>query len=175
MSENKIVYLNESKSQLVCNSYKFQFDSRPRSNGSRYFHCVEHKDLKCAVTISLKNDEIASMNGKHNHKPMFAVEEEYLVSVQHLKQICSSVSMQEVKSRYEAIHSQLDKKYGTEILTPFWRSWSSIRTTFSKIQSTSKKCPTISKKICNIPLQKITIIGNSKNIILMKCRNIHIL
>ena len=113
--------------------------------------------------MTLINDEIQSINCEHNHLPMFEVEAEYLTSVHQLKQVCSSISIQEVKRRYEQIHQHLDQKYGRKILTPYWRSWSSIRTTFNKIQSTNK-CETIAKNASNIKLApQLTVISNNQS------------
>lgn len=153
----------KKKKQFVYNCHKYQFDSRPRANGSRIFNCIEFKQLKCPNSMTLINDEIQSINCEHNHLPMFEDEVEYLTSVHQLKQVCSSISLQEVKRRYEQIHQHLDQKYGRKILTPYWRSWSSIRTTFNKIQSTNK-CEIIAKNASNIQsAPQLTVISNNQS------------
>ena len=147
---NQIIYLNEKKSQLIFNNFKYQYDVKPRASCSRYYRCIEksNPNFKCTATESILNEEVQPYKD-HNHTPMFECECEYHVEFSKLKEICSSFTMIETKHRYEQIHHKLDMKYGRQILSPHWRSWSSVRTTFNKILA-KNQCSTTAKDARNI-------------------------
>ena len=96
-------------------------------------------------------DEVLTSNQDHNHAPMLAVESEYLIELQKLKEICSKFTMLEIKHRYEQIHSQLELKYGREIVKTHWQPWKSVKSTFVKISAKSKgSTQTIAKIVSTI-------------------------
>ena len=68
---NQIRYLNEKKNQLIFyNNFKYQYDVKSRTNGSRFFRCVEriNPNLKCKATLSILNDQVIPSK-EHYHTP----------------------------------------------------------------------------------------------------------
>ena len=57
---------------------------------------------------------------------MLSIAAEYLVQYEGLKQSIETdltITIQEIKRKYDQIYDELNKKYGRELLSPHWRSW----------------------------------------------------
>ena len=63
---DRLIFLNEKKTQLVYRNFKFQDDARLRKDGSRYYRCNDYKSYSCPATLSVKGDDIKSNNNHFN-------------------------------------------------------------------------------------------------------------
>ena len=136
---NEIIVLpNIPRDQIIFKRFKYIYYSQLKSALS--YRCTEYRsDFKCPALLQVSNDlqSIVSSMHEHNHTPLFPVEVDILVEIQRLKKM-TGTSMEEIKRLYDSIYSNLDSKYGRISLNPFWKPWSTIRSTFHKIHQKNK-------------------------------------
>ena len=118
----RLIFLIEKKNQLVYKKFKFQFDSKPRTDGTRFYKCADYKLYTCKATLSVKDDdEFTSNSETRSHFPMLPIEAEYLISVEKLKQEVTTnptMNIDDIKRKYEKLYENLDQQHGRTLLSP---------------------------------------------------------
>ena len=121
-------------------------------------------EVRCpaVITIDAEMKKILAQNDNHNHEPMLPIESEYLIEIHDLKNIAPDLCINEVKRRFELIYTKLDTKHGRKLISPFWKPWSSLRSTFQKIVKKSQG-NTVATKATDIQLApNLITISNDK-------------